>query len=82
MKATLVKSITGAPTIVAAADAAANTEAATEQTKSHRRTDEGNETVLRAMQETKQSKKNEKDLYTISEEERELEQTYKGTNTK
>ena len=52
------------------------------QTKNHIRTDEGNETVLRAMQETKQSKKNEKKLYIIGEEERELEQIYKGTNTK
>jgi len=34
------------------------------------------------MQETKQSKKNEKKLYIIGEEERELEQIYKGTNTK
>jgi len=77
VKATLVKSGTGAPTT-----ATADAEAATEQTKNNKRIDEGNETVLQAMQETKQSKKNEKDLYIIGEEERELEQTYKGTNTK
>ena len=49
------------------ANAAADVKAATKQTK---KPHEGNETVLRAMQETKQSNKNnENDLYTIGEEE-------------
>jgi len=80
--ATLVKSGTRAPTTAAAADATTDAEATTKQIKNHRKTDLSNETVFRAMQETKQCKKNEKDLYTIGEEERELEQTYKGRNTK
>ena len=77
-----MKSGMGTLATATTADTTTNAEAVTEQTKNHRRIDEGNETLLRAMQETKQSKKNEKYLYTISEEERELEQTYKGTNIK
>jgi len=45
----------------AAADAMVDAEAATEQTRSHKRTHEGNATVPR-VQETKQSKIKEKDL--------------------
>jgi len=55
----LVKSGTGATATTAAP------EAATEQTRNHRRTDKGNAIVLQTMQETKQSNINEKDLYTL-----------------
>jgi len=41
-----MKSGTGAPTTIAAAEAAADREAATEQTKKPTRTHEGNERVL------------------------------------
>jgi len=57
------------------------TKAATEHTKNQRRTHEGNATVLR-VQQTKQSKIKETKFIYIGEEERELEETYKGTKAK
>jgi len=65
VKATLVKSRTRAPATATTADAMVDAEAATEQTRNHRRTHEGNAIILRAMQETKQSKIEEKNLYTL-----------------
>ena len=67
-----MKSGTGVLATATASDTAADAKAATKQTEKLTRTHEGNETVLRAMQETKQSKKNEKDIYKIGEEERVL----------
>ena len=58
MKATLVKGGTRAP--ATATDAGVDAEAATEQTKNHKKTNECNETVLRAMQKPNKVRKRKK----------------------
>ena len=59
------------------ADAAMDAEAATKQTRNHRRTHEGNATIPR-VQETKQSKIKEKDLYRLVKKKESMEKLTKA----